>query len=210
MRRTTTRAAGYTLIEVMTAVVVLTIGATGILAMQGASVRSNRDASETSTAINWAVTWVERIKRDAYLWNQSGNGDLANTWYLSNATANNGVWIMPATTTPAGQAILESAGADLFGYDVAAANADNIRFCVNLRFTVAQAYNPATGTMLIASDANAVRADVRVWWHRNSLDVNRVSPTCLGGVLTAAQIVAPQIRKHYLSTVVTWRTPGWP
>jgi type IV pilus assembly protein PilV len=204
MRRTTPRADGYTLIEVMTAVVVLTIGATGILAMQGASVRSNRDASETSTAINWATTWLERIKRDSYRWNQNGNTDLGNTAYLLNATTNAGTWVLPATTDP------ESAGADLFGYDVVAANANNIRFCVNLRFTVAQAYNPATGTMLAASDANAVRADVRVWWHRNSLDVNRIAPTCLGGVLTDAQITAPQIRKHYLSTVVTWRAVGWP
>jgi type IV pilus assembly protein PilV len=206
MRRTTTRAAGYTLIEIMTAVVVLTIGATGILAMQGASVRSNRDASETSTAINWATTWVERIKRDSYRWNQNGNTDMVspNTDYLFNATTNPGAWVLP--TTVAG----ESAGADLFGYDVAAANAANIRFCVNLRFTVVQAYNPATGTMLAASDANAVRADVRVWWHRNSLDVNRVSPACLTAVLTDAQIAAPQIRKHYLSTVVTWRAVGWP
>lgn len=204
MSDTRTRAAGYTLIEIMVAVVVLTIGATGILAMQGASVRSNRDASETSTAINWATTWVERIKRDAYRWNQNGNTDLANTAYLLNATTNAGAWVLPTTVDP------ESAGADLFGYDVLAANADAIRFCVNLRFSVVQAFNPATGTMVAATDANAVRADVRVWWHRNSLDVNRIAPTCLGGVLTAAQITAPQIRKHYLSTVVTWRTPGWP
>jgi type IV pilus assembly protein PilV len=198
------RQSGYTLIEVMTAVVVLTIGATGILAMQGASVRSNRDASETSTAINWATTWIERIKRDAYRWNATGNVDLGNTTYLVNATTNPKAWVLPATTAP------ESAGADYFGYDVVAANAADIRYCVNLRFTVAQAYNPATGTMLATADANAVRADVRVWWDRNSLDVTRVSQNCLTAVLTAAQINAPQIRKHYLSTVVTWRTPGWP
>jgi prepilin-type N-terminal cleavage/methylation domain-containing protein len=198
------RRGGYTLIEVMTSVVVLTIGATGILAMQGASVRSNRDASETSTAINWATTWVERIKRDAYRWNATGNIDLGNTTYLLNATTNPGAWVLPAAAAP------ESAGADVFGYDVLAANAANIRYCVNLRFTVAQAYNPATGTMLIATDANAVRADVRVWWHRNSLDANRIAPVCLDAVLTGAEINAARVRKHYLSTVVTWRAPGWP
>jgi type IV pilus assembly protein PilV len=204
MRRATHgRRSGYTLIEVMTAVVVLTIGATGILAMQGASVRSNRDASETSTAINWATTWVERIKRDASRWNATGNIDLGNTAYLVNATTNPGAWVLPATTAP------ESAGADYYGYDLIAPTVD-IRYCVNLRFTVAQAYNPATGTMLPGADANAVRADVRVWWDRNSLDVTRVSHNCLTAVLSAAQINAPQIRKHYLSTVVTWRTPGWP
>ena len=48
--RAPSRLGGYTLIEVMTAVVVMTIGATGILAMQGASVRSNQDANETSVA----------------------------------------------------------------------------------------------------------------------------------------------------------------
>jgi len=200
------RRRGYTLIEVMTAVVVLTIGATGILAMQGASVRSNRDASETSTAINWATTWVERIKRDAVRWNATGNTDLAQTRYLLNATANPGAWVLPNTTVEP----QSSPGADVFGYDVLPADAANIRYCINLRFTVVQAYNPTTRTMLAASDANAVRADVRVWWHRNSLDTNRIAPVCLTAVLTAAEINAARVRKHYLSTVVTWRTPGWP
>jgi hypothetical protein len=97
----------------------------------------------------------------------------------------------------------------MYGYEVLAANAADIRFCVNLRFSVAQAYNPATGGAVLTTDANAIRADVRVWWHRNSLDVNRTL-TCLAGVPTDAAIAVPQIRKHYLSTVVTWRTPGWP
>jgi prepilin-type N-terminal cleavage/methylation domain-containing protein len=198
-----TRRAGYTLIEIMTAVVVLTIGATGIIAMQGASVRSNQDASETSTAINWATTWVERIKRDAASWIATGNTDFAspNTQYLWQATANPGLWHEPAALAP------ESAGADYFGFDTTVAA--NVRYCINVRFAVAHAFNPVTRTMVPASDANALRADVRVWWHRSANDADRTSKLCLTGAgLTAAEETSPQLRKHYLSTVVTWRAPG--
>lgn len=201
------RSRGYTLIEIMIAVVVLTIGATGILAMQGASVRSNRDASETSTAINWATTWVERIKRDARLWLSAtggapgGNADLASTRYLLEVNTNPGVYVIPATVAP------ESNGADFYGFDSRVAA--NIRFCVNTRFTVAHAFNPLTQGVNPATDANAIRADVRVWWHRNSEDANRSLFPCMTTTLTNAQAALPQLRKHYLSTVVSWRTPSW-
>jgi len=197
------RRAGYTLIEIMTAVVVLTIGATGVIAMQGASVRSNQDASETSTAINWATTWVERVKRDAASWIATGNADFAspNTRYLFQATTSPGAWHEPAAVAP------ESAGADYFGFDTNVAA--NVRYCINLRFTVAHAFNPLTRTMVTTTDANAIRADVRVWWHRSGQDADRTGRLCLGGTgLTNTEEASPQLRKHYLSTVVTWRAPG--
>jgi prepilin-type N-terminal cleavage/methylation domain-containing protein len=194
---------GYTLLEVMTAVVILTIGATGIIAMQGAAVHANQEANETTTAVNFATTWMERVKRDARLWNATGNGELASTGYLKEAGgSNNGVWFVPTTTAP------ESAGADYFGFDTAVAA--DVRFCANLAMTVVHAYNPLTATNAIASDANAIRADVRVWWHRATLDADRRIGECVvGKPLPAADAARNEIRKTYLSTVVSWRAPGW-
>ena len=165
--------AGYTLIEVMTAMVVMTIGATGIVAMQGAAVRANQDASETSNAVNFASTWIERLKRDSRRWIQNGAPDLAaaNNAWLSNAVSDNGNWIVPATTAP------EQAAADINGFDTSNefvpinGNADPIaHFCANVRLSVVQAYNPLTGTFT-ANDVNAIRTDVRVWWYLSLIHI---------------------------------------
>lgn len=193
--------AGYTMLEIMISVVVMTIGATGILAMQGASVRSNQDASETTIAINFATTWMERIKRDARSWNAIGTADLGgtNTQYLKLAATAPGVWTVPTTTAP------ESAGADYFGFDTQVAA--DIRYCVNVRFTPAHTFG---------GNVNAIRADVVVWWHRSSSnDTARANAAC-ATALTASQIasVTPddrKLRKHFLSTIVTWKDPStWP
>ena len=196
--------AGYTMLEIMISVVVMTIGATGILAMQGASVRSNQDASETTVAINFATTWMERIKRDARSWNLIGTADLGgtNTQYLKLAATANGVWSVPTTTAP------ESAGADYFGFDTpVGATPDLVRYCVNVRFTQAHTFS---------GSVDAVRADVVVWWHRSSSrDTSRANATC-ATALTASQIASVtaddrKLRKHFLSTLVTWRDMStWP
>ena len=202
MRRTPGRLGGYTLIEVMTAVVVMTIGATGILAMQGASVRSNQDANETSVAINFATTWIERIKRDA-----------ARQWTTTGVTAMNNTTYLRLSDTyyiPLPADARESYGADYFGFDTRTEGC--IYFCVNMRGSIAHAYNPLDPGAVpdLANDVNALRTDVRVWWYRWGPDADRnVGPRCnaTAGVLSTAQLDDPRIRKHYLSTVVTWRAP---
>ncbi|HEX5657268.1 MAG TPA: prepilin-type N-terminal cleavage/methylation domain-containing protein [Polyangiales bacterium] len=208
--------AGYTLIEVMTAVVVMTIGATGIVAMQGASVRANQDANEMSTAVNVASTWIERIKRDGRRWIANGAGDLvaSNNAWLNNVTTAPGTWFVPATTWP------ESAAAELNGYDtrsefITQANGDPLAFyCTNIRLTVAQAYDQNTRTSNVATDITSVRVDVRVWWYRAGNDSNRTARTCRSGPLSAAElndpVISARFRKTYLSSVVTWKEPGWP
>lgn len=204
---------GFTLLEIMVAIVVFAVGATGLIAMQSASVLANQDAAETTTAINIGNNWLERIKRDARRWNAVGNTDLSgtNTTYLNNVASNAGKWIVPADNAP------EYPTADFFGFDtsgdfdsVPSATVANAMYCVNLQFTVAHAYNgSAGGTKNAASDADAVRADVRVWWYRNMSGQNR-SGKCRTAALTAAQLASNNIRKIYLSTVVRWKELGWP
>jgi prepilin-type N-terminal cleavage/methylation domain-containing protein len=204
---------GFTLIEVMTAVVVMTIGATGILAMQGASIHSNQDAFETAAAVNFGMTWLERIKRDARLWTTPGNADLLNTVYLRGLNDEDATdWFVPNPTLAGNEVMddFESPAANYQGFDtlVTAANANNLRFCVNLKLTVAHAYNALTGSSVASTDADAVRVDVRVWWHRSSDDASRTR--ACAGALTALEIASPAIRKQYLSTVVRARAAGWP
>jgi prepilin-type N-terminal cleavage/methylation domain-containing protein len=198
--------AGYTLIEVMTAVFLMTIGATGILAMQGASVRSNQDAHETTVAINFATTWVERLKRDARRWTGVGATKINKTRYLTMVTSNPGTWFLPISSAD------ESAGADYFGFDTLTVG--DVRYCVNVSLTVVHAFNPENpGTADPTTDMNAVRADVRVWWHRAASDINRAEPKCTppsaSNTVSDALPNEPRIRRQYLSTVLTWRATGW-
>jgi prepilin-type N-terminal cleavage/methylation domain-containing protein len=189
---------GYTLIEIMIAVVVMTIGATGILAMQGASVRSNQDAAETSVAINFAATWMERLKRDARMWIASGPTDIASTRYLRNVGLG---WVVPGAVAP------EAASADFYGFD----STTDPRYCVNIRIAPVHQSSAAVGL-------DSVRADVVVWWHRTSSNDTSRSAALCATPLTPAQLGSRagstaddlKLRKHFLSTVLTFRAAGWP
>lgn len=83
------RRAGYTLIEVMTALGVLMIGATGIFAIQTGATVANMEARRMGTANQVAQMVIERVRRDALLWRSGGANMnlavLAPTTYLVNA-----------------------------------------------------------------------------------------------------------------------------
>jgi prepilin-type N-terminal cleavage/methylation domain-containing protein len=202
------RRAGYTLIEVMTAVVVMTIGATGIVAMQGAAVHANQEANDVSTANNFAATWLERLKRDGRLWIANGNTDLGNTTWLKTVNTSSNTWFVP---NAADAAALEQPAADYQGFDTSTDFDVNARFCANVRLVVVQAYNPLTSGVSLTTDANAVRSDVRVWWWRSGQDADRSKVAkCRDGGLSDANAALPYIRSAYLTNVISWRAPGWP
>lgn len=190
---------GYTLIEVMMAVAVMTIGAVGLLAMQQASTRGNMEARQMTTATQIANLWLERVKRDSLNWNVGGAtataADLTRTRYLSAvpAPAVAPGWGSP-TNVPAG----ESYAFDYWGRDTTATAGNNAQvFCVNTRY---QWVFPG----------QAIRADVRVWWHRRGVgDTNSAdgrlyrAPLC--GVGSEAAITGDnRLRFVYSSTIVRW------
>lgn len=185
---------GFTLIEVMMAMAVLTMGAVGIFAMQAAAMRGNQQARETTMAGAIAQGWVELIKRDALMWNQGSTNetgtDIAETTFLSDVPAptDEPVWFTPtaAASTDA-----------TYRYDHLGnpliADGVNPTYCVNLRL---QWVYPG----------QAVRADVRVWWprrgDRNSTNA-REFPNC--GVGSEDDITtARTVSMVTASTVVRW------
>jgi type IV pilus modification protein PilV len=77
---------GFSLIEVIVALVVLTIGVLAVNAMQTVSIRGNKTASDITKATNWSADQVERIFRmdydDLADTNENGNAGLDNTGAL--------------------------------------------------------------------------------------------------------------------------------
>ena len=90
---------GYTVMEVMMALAILTIGASGVIAVQKATMIGNTNARNLATANSIAQSWVERLRADALVWNAPANADdIGDTnWLKSADPANpNTPWIAPA------------------------------------------------------------------------------------------------------------------
>lgn len=144
---------GFTLVEVLMAIAVLTAGALAIFAMQTAATHGNYQARQMTTGTQLAQRWVERLRRDALQWTSSSSVhnplDLANTTYLSNVPTPGDapVWFVPVPEVGSG----EAANFDFYADDTTVAT--EMRFCSNIRLEWLY-------------PGRAMRADVRVWWQR--------------------------------------------
>jgi prepilin-type N-terminal cleavage/methylation domain-containing protein len=212
---------GDTLIEVMAALAIATIGIVGISSMQSTIVRSNQDSSETSVAIGFGRTWLERIKRDALLWNAPDAPAVVRATVVAgrNVSGSNAAYFLPDGNwaVPVPLHNQESAGANGRGIDVGArdfglpgepivTNAA-IHYCVNTRFTISETASNGFPAKMTAA--------VRVWWTRQaSLNVT----TYTGGILQAraggcvsylptnAELASQDLRVLYLSTPIRFTT----
>ncbi|XXX80002.1 prepilin-type N-terminal cleavage/methylation domain-containing protein [Sorangium sp. So ce134] len=159
-RRRRAASGGYTLIEVMAALGVLAIGATGVLALQKATLISNTNARNLTIANNVAMTWAERLRVDALQWNDPRRvPDLdGDTQWLRLTSASP----FPAKVTPTPVVALGAPSADVFGTDIDAGDPSQPAFCTHVRFR--QFTDPVSGTRLWES---LIRAEIRVIWERN-------------------------------------------
>jgi len=144
--------AGYTVIEVIMAMSVLAIGATGIIAMQKATLVGNVNARDLAVANGIAATWMERLRQDALQWVIDGNTNtIANTTWLDTVgqdfptiAGDEGKWILPAVSGDMRPQF------DVTGHDTAVVG--EVGFCTHIRLT-----------QLLDK---TIRADVRVFWLR--------------------------------------------
>ncbi|AKF03263.1 type IV pilus modification PilV family protein [Sandaracinus amylolyticus] len=193
------RRAGYTLIEVMMALGVLTAGAVGVLGLQQAVMRGNLEARQIATATHIASTWIERLQRDAIGWSRGGPGvvfsatDLVHTRYLNRvpAVGDAPVWFEPVMAAPA----TERATFDHFGRETAVAA--DMRFCTNVR-------------LQWVYEGDAMRADVRVWWPRRTASAQTAAlQGCSAPDLQTLGTRTRDVGFVYASTVIRWTpVPG--
>ena len=196
---------GFTLIEVMIAIGIMTVGSLGILAMHGAVSAANRTANEMNTALAITERWLERIDRDALAWSEEGINStaLGSTDYLSEIAGSvaDTAWFTP---TPSNST--ESYGFDYAGRDDPGGT--NTKFCVNLRLGWLR-------------QGSSVLVDIRTFWLREGFVHGGATHTkwvqgndfrgadcdaaaADGWDLNVAGSSAPNVNVIFASTVVHW------
>ena len=156
-RRPTAPCRGYTMVEVMLAMGALSLGATGVLAVQKATLLGNDNARRLNTATAIAAQWVERLRAESLAWNApAGQPDdlTSDTQWLRYATTSGTTWFNPievqnGSSTPAG-----SPDADILGFDLFGTDTSPKAYCTKMRLTRLAAY------------PTVIRVELRVYWDR--------------------------------------------
>jgi prepilin-type N-terminal cleavage/methylation domain-containing protein len=151
---------GFTLVEVMVSLGIMTIGAMAVLAMQQQIIRANVHARELTTATQIAQNVVERLKIDAAGWTVPGVP--VGTQYLGGVAPGA---IGTFTTLPfiaaanGGVTRLQSNTFDYYGddLDTSVGNPDRMYYCASYRLS------------FVYTNNRIIRADVRVWWAREGM-----------------------------------------
>lgn len=167
-------ARGYTAVELLMSVAILTVGVGGVVAMQKVTVTSNQHAKNLAIATQVGQAWMDQLRADSLSWNhpsaQLATSDLTDTVWLSNAQSRPGQWFRPAWND--GREF--GASFDAQGRPTDPEADVGVRFCTHLRLTFLYQPTPA-GTM--AGNA-LMRAEVRVFWLRDGQASVENVPIC--------------------------------
>ncbi|HKU38613.1 MAG TPA: prepilin-type N-terminal cleavage/methylation domain-containing protein [Polyangiales bacterium] len=151
---------GFTLVEVMVSIGVMTIAAMAIFAMQQQLIVAGAHARKMTIATQIAQNWIERLKMDALRWTRAE--DPTGTTYIQAVGGAPGK-PAPFTTIPlfiatrdAERRVISNAF-DLYGDDLDTTNGtpDGLVFCASHRLN------------WVFDNKRVIRADVRVWWARD-------------------------------------------
>ena len=190
------RRRGFTLVEVMMSIAVMTVGAVAIFSMQNITAISARRSRQISTATEINRQWIERVKLQAATW----SSDRSNTlipWLdqLPATRTGSSGWFLPAAE---GAGLdLVTAASDWYGRPIAipASGATPAPFCSSLRVT-----------WLNEQVDSLIRVDARTWWHRSgrqAVPIEACGADQAGLTTGLANILDYGV--VYGSTVVRWQ-----
>lgn len=193
MRR---KQSGFTLVEVMVSLGIMTIGAMAVLAMQQQIIRGNVHAREVTTATQIAQNVIERLKIDAIPWSLPGVP--AGTRYLGVVTpgAIGTFQTLPYfAATSGGITRIQSNAFDYYGDDLNTQGGSpaNLYYCASYRLS------------FVYTNNRIIRADVRVWWAREGIAAIRTDfPVCADDnvLLNPGGAAVNNYHIVYLSTVL--------
>jgi prepilin-type N-terminal cleavage/methylation domain-containing protein len=197
-RRQARRRGGYTLIEVMMAIAIITASAVALFGLQTIVVRGNMDARQMTTATTIVRNTLELMRLDAVTWTQSYPSAGSVAWGTSGRGFLRDAPTAAAAAAPAWAPFGATIVAPEHAYDYQgriAATAADMFFCVESRY--AWVY-----------PGQALRADVRVWWVRPN---SAVSAATFAGCPTQG-LVLNLANLHSLqgSTVLRYTPTGVP
>ncbi len=158
---------GFTLVELMIAVAVFTIGVTGIIALQQVTVVANKHSKNLALASHIAAAWIDQLTADASLWDRSGLGN--TTWLRTGAALSPaGTWFRPAWD--AGRQF--GPAFDALGDPIDPDSGVSPAFCTEIAVT--RLYQSPSPNALM-------RVEVRVYWLRESMNPATTRPAFCGG-----------------------------
>jgi len=160
---------GYTLVELMMALALLTVGILGVISMQKVTVTANSQAKNVAIAERLAQAWAGQLEMDATAWRGAWGGFL-------NDDA--GAWRRPLPVRGFGSAF------DAFGNALSDADVAKARFCTHVRMT------PLYPTTLGIGGNGMLRAEIRVFWLRDGESPLDSNATICAVAQSAAQIQA--------------------
>jgi prepilin-type N-terminal cleavage/methylation domain-containing protein len=187
---------GFTLVEVMVSLGIMTIGAMAILAMQQQIIRGNVHARQVTTATQIAQNVIERLKIDALVW--TAPGVPVGSRYFAGVTpgAIGSFTSLPfVTVANGGVTRIQSGAFDYYGddLDTQAGSPDALFYCASYRLS------------FVYTNNRIIRADVRVWWAREGEAAIRTDfPTCAddNAKLSPGGTAIQSYHIVYLSTVL--------
>lgn len=196
------RRQGFTLVEVMVALGVMTISAMALFGMQAQSTRANGRARDMTVASQIAQNVLERMKMDGLAWNTIGDANdvLSKTDILRLVGATPGAFgPLPETSQTRGRTVVWSNGFDLHGIDVALTGGQvppgAVRFCASQRLA-----------WVFDNPQRAIRADVRVAWSKEAPTRSILTdfPACVdaNGQLAPGGARYDDYHTVYMSTVI--------
>lgn len=164
LRRSPSRARGYTIVELLMAMTVFAIGVTGIAAMQKITLASNLHAKKLAIATHIAQSWQERLTADAALW-PSTAVVLTGTQWLANGSAT-AAWLRAPTNTAG------SFGATFDPLGRFTTDVEQAYFCVDIRLTT------MSSTVNVIQGNGLMRSEVRVFWPRDGREPSGNAAYC--------------------------------
>ena len=196
-RRTRTGRRGFTLVEVMMAISVMTVGAIAIFAMQNVTATGARRSRLVTTATEINRFWTERVKLEALRWGPSTFNTITWLNQLPAATTGSSGWFLP-DSRGAGDGIV-TAASNWYGTPIEIPSGAGVApapYCTSLRLTWL-----ATGADQVA------RLDVRTWWHREERATGTTIAEC-GADQTAVTTALANLNDFgvvYSSTILRWQ-----
>jgi prepilin-type N-terminal cleavage/methylation domain-containing protein len=188
---------GFTLVEVMMAISVMTAGAIAIFTMQNVAATGARRSRMITTATEVNRFWIERVKLEALRWGPVAFDDPNMTWLnaLPDTQTGTSGWFLPVED-PDDPTV--TAASDWYGAPMpipSGAGTPPASYCTSLRWTWMSG-----GTDQVA------RLDVRTWWHRPTRTADTIEDCGADqNALTTALAEVTDFGVIYSSTVVRWQ-----